>query len=74
MDLFTRFYNYGLPGRDLWKTNNIIFVHLDHGHHKLYGVYDNSNLNLNYRNPDKGINPNGPNWGLSDQKFEEIIL
>ncbi len=74
VDLFTRFYNYGLPGKDLWKTNNIIFVHLEHDHHKLHGRYDNSNLNLNYRNPDRGINPNGPNWGLSDQIFEEVIL
>lgn len=67
-DLFIRFYMAGYTAKDLHITNGVQLVHIDHEHKQ-------SEPNpYNCRKPDKGIVPNGSNWGLQNIQFLEIIV
>jgi cellulose synthase/poly-beta-1,6-N-acetylglucosamine synthase-like glycosyltransferase len=71
VDLFTRWYLYGLRGSDLHTTHGIRFVHMEHSRKSCPMT---NNPSLNPRKPDKGIAPNGPIWGLQNISFNEVII
>jgi predicted glycosyltransferase involved in capsule biosynthesis len=70
VDLFTRWFIYGLKGTDLYKKIGTRLVHMEHNRNNCPMT---NNPNLNPRLPSKGVKPNGPDWGLQNIVFDEII-
>jgi len=67
IDMFARLYNSGYMAKDLYKTDAIVLVHIDHEHKvSVPNQYE-------YRHPTT-VHPNGPNWGIQDMTFEEVTL
>ena len=71
VDLFTRLSNAGYSGKDLYQSNGIKLVHMEHTH-KLCDKTNNPELS--HRKALNGISPNGKNWGISNLKFQEVIV
>jgi hypothetical protein len=60
VDLFNRFHMAGYPAKDLYKTNNVKLVHMNHVR------FESMYPKMHCGNQDKGKHPNEPNWGLRD--------
>jgi len=71
IDLFLRLWTANYLAEDLYRTLDASLLHLDHP--RVYCGMSN-NPHLAKRVLTNGINPNGDSWGISNIKFEEIII
>lgn len=67
-DLFNRLYYKGYKGHELYNSHKVTLLHLEHSRSN---PIPNKTPNLE---PPIIFNPTGPNWGLKNMDFEEIIV
>jgi predicted glycosyltransferase involved in capsule biosynthesis len=70
-DLFTRLSHMGLPSKNLSRTNDVKFIHMEHN--RILNLQNTNNPKLNPRQ--RSITgANDENWGLQNLKFQEVIV